>query len=681
MKLPSAQEALFSVKTFAASMLALYLAMRIGLARPFWAMTTVYIVSNPLAGAIRSKALYRIAGTVIGSVATVLLVPSLVNSPELLSLTLALWVGLCLFVSLLDRTPRSYVFMLAGYTAALIGFPAVNAPESIFDTALARVEEITLGITCATLIHVLFFPRSFASTLLPRLDGAIDDARRCVADVLTDKAGDHAQRDRRKLAGDITELRLMATHLPFDTSNLRWTYSAILALQDRLSVIVPLLSGIEDRLHELRRLDGERLLAPWRALRDDVAAWVSGGVQASPERAAELRVAIDGMRPTIRRDAAWGELLQVNLAARLRSLVDACEDCRTLQQHVSAGVHDSAAATAGRFTGLTPRVLHRDYRLALMSAFAAVIAIAACCAFWILSAWPAGSAAPMIAAVLCCLFASQDDPVSSIKPFMNATLWSIPLAALYLLILLPAAHSFESLVLVTAPLFVVLGIYIARPTTVRTVMPILFGVTGALALQDTGTADLISFTNSMLAQLTGIGAALLFTRLLRSVSVEWTARRLLRAGWRELAAMGNAQQVPSVATMSARMLDRIGLLTPRLAAADPQGDLAAVDTLSDLRIGLNMTQLVRVQSQLEPTVFLQPLIASLSAHFRERMKYPDAANPALLERIDATLRDVCAVDGRPGQSEAVAALVGVRRDLFPAAPAYQAAPRLVEEAQ
>jgi uncharacterized membrane protein YccC len=40
----------------------------------------------------------------------------------LLSLALACWVGLCLYVSLLDRTPRSYVFMLAGYTAGLIGF-------------------------------------------------------------------------------------------------------------------------------------------------------------------------------------------------------------------------------------------------------------------------------------------------------------------------------------------------------------------------------------------------------------------------------------------------------------------------------------------------------------------------------------------------------------------------------
>jgi multidrug resistance efflux pump len=57
--------------------------------------------------------------------------------------------------------------MLAGYTAALIGFPAVDAPGTVFDVALARVEEITLGIVCATVIHSVVLPQSFEETKLP----------------------------------------------------------------------------------------------------------------------------------------------------------------------------------------------------------------------------------------------------------------------------------------------------------------------------------------------------------------------------------------------------------------------------------------------------------------------------------------------------------------------------------
>lgn len=63
-------------------MLAVYVAFRIGLPRPFWAMLTAYVVANPLSGLVRSKTLYRFAGTLLGSGATVLLVPQLGNSSE-----------------------------------------------------------------------------------------------------------------------------------------------------------------------------------------------------------------------------------------------------------------------------------------------------------------------------------------------------------------------------------------------------------------------------------------------------------------------------------------------------------------------------------------------------------------------------------------------------------------------
>ena len=159
--MPTRSEMLFSVKSFAAAMLSVYVSMRIGLPRPFWAMMTAYICAAPFSGPVRSKGLYRAGGTVLGAIAVTFLVPRLINSPELLSLALALWIAGCLYVSLLDRTPRSYMLMLGGYTAGLIAFPAVNEPAAIFDIALARVEEILLGITCATVVHSLVLPQPF----------------------------------------------------------------------------------------------------------------------------------------------------------------------------------------------------------------------------------------------------------------------------------------------------------------------------------------------------------------------------------------------------------------------------------------------------------------------------------------------------------------------------------------
>ena len=162
----------FSAKTFAAAMLALVTALLLDMPRPYWAMATVYITAQPLVGATISKAVYCIIGTVIGAAAAVLAIPNLANAPELLCLAIAFWVGVCLYLSLLDGTPRSYAFMLAGYTVAVIGFPSVSAPETVFDTAVARVQEISLGIVCASLVSMLVLPRRVSSVLPGNIEGS-----------------------------------------------------------------------------------------------------------------------------------------------------------------------------------------------------------------------------------------------------------------------------------------------------------------------------------------------------------------------------------------------------------------------------------------------------------------------------------------------------------------------------
>src|SRR5215813_15575918 len=94
----------FAVRTFAAAMLAFTIALLLDMPRPYWAMASVYITSNVLSGATFSKAVYRILGTLIGGAATIVLVPNLADAPEVLSLVIALWVGICLYLSLIDGT-------------------------------------------------------------------------------------------------------------------------------------------------------------------------------------------------------------------------------------------------------------------------------------------------------------------------------------------------------------------------------------------------------------------------------------------------------------------------------------------------------------------------------------------------------------------------------------------------
>lgn len=662
----SRQELLFSLKSFVAAMLALYLASRFGLPRPFWAVMTAYIVAHPLAGNVRSKALYRFVGTLLGCAATVALIPSLSNAPELLSLALALWVGLCLYLSLLDRSARSYVFMLAGYSAAMIGFPLVEAPAAMFDTAVARVTEIGLGILCASVVHSIVLPAGLRPSLLGLMDRALGDARRWLDDLLRERPGEAKDKriaaDRQRLALDITQLRLLSTQVPFDTTNLRWASGAIDALQDRIAALTPTLSAVEDRLEALSTATG--------GLPDDVASAFARHARWLDPRAphAALDEAHAAFRALGGGPAAspWIRALRIDLATRLEDLVAGWRACTTLRSDVDAGMAGDAVPPR-RTAALGRRVLHLDRGLAMRSAITAVVATCLSCALWIATAWPSGSAVAMSAPVFCSFFATLDDPVPAMHQFIRALLWSLPVSVFYVLGVMPLAQDFGMLVLCIAPLFLVIGCYMARPASSLAALGMFFGVAGTLALQDTANADLVSFISSNLALFTGAVIAARVTALMRSVGRDWSAERIRRATWRDLADLATRPQDASARdAFAGRMLDRIALLAPRVAPDGPEEvQVAAHRALRELRVGADIAALQLHRAGLPPEP-VRHLFKQLALVFRARTTGAPPRADALLPYIDRLLLDAM---NAGIERSAVAALVGLRRNLFPSAPA------------
>ncbi|WP_295522484.1 FUSC family protein [uncultured Pseudacidovorax sp.] len=709
----SAAEMIFSAKCFAAAMLAMGVASWAGMPRPFWALMTTYIVANPMAGAVRSKAVFRLLGTLLGCAATLLMVPALVDAPELLTLALALWVALCLFVSLLDRTPRAYLFMLAGYSAAVIGFPAVGAPTGLFDTATARVQEIGLGIVCAGLVHSLVWPVSLAPTLVGMMDRTLADAGAWLRAMMQAPAADAGrpaapgqQAARRKLAADVSQLRVMATHVPFDTSHLQWTAEAIRALQHEVAALTPFASAVDDRLRALRDADG-RLPADVERTVGTVLARLTESGRAGPDLAgrplpeadaARLRAAARSLGDATSTTDDWTRALRTGLAVRLEELIDAWAACVQLRERIDAGLAgrpQPLAARSARTAAPAARdVLHRDVGMAAWSALAAMVAICLCSAFWILTGWSGGAAMPMMAAIFCSFFASMDDPVPGIYAFLKALLMSLPLGALYVLVLMPLVVDLPTLALVCAPVFLVLGAYLARPATMLRAMGLLLsGVMGTLSLHDTGQADFASFINSNIAQVLGGAAAGVVTALMRSVSAEWSARRIQRRTWRELGRLPRSADDAQARLHAARVLDRIGLLAPRIAQAG--GTVAGVnadDALVDLRIGTDLHALQR-HAALLPGRLGPEILAQVARLFREHpaqstTQQAAQAQPQLAERIDEALRALLPAapatstdpaDAADDRRRVLAALVGLRRNLFPSRP-WRLTPIATQEA-
>ena len=669
---PGVNEWLFAFKTFGAAMLALYIAFSIGLDRPYWAMATVYIVSQPLSGSLRSKALYRLIGTLIGATATVVMVPNLANSPELLCAAMALWTGLCLYLALLDRTPRSYVFLLAGYTAALIGFPTVTTPEQMWDVALARVEEIWLGIICATVVGSVVFPRALGPLLSAQILAWVGNASEWAEEALggKDAAGRAA---RLRLAADAVELRLLASNLAYDTSQLQPATRWVGELQRRMVLLLPLLSSIADRMAALRAANGvtpalERLLA-------DMRVWVRAGAPPPRSEADRLRAAIARLEQDTDPRAGWNEVMRASLLLRLRELVDLRQDMRDLRKHIEGGGGALPTPLAVRTDG--PERLHHDHGLALLSAFSAVLTILVLCAFWIASGWQAGGGAAELAAAACCLFAALDDPAPALTKFLVCAALGIVSVGIGLFGILPLVHDFETLVLVLAAFFVPVGLLSATPATQPLGFALGFITATLLSLQSTYAADFPTYADGSIAALLGLAGAAVMTALVRSVGAEWSARRLLRAGWRELAAIPQSRTPGERTALAELLLDRLGLLVPRLAAVGEGNDLAAVDVLADLRVGMNMVELQRNREALPPPVrtAVDDVLFGAATQFAAQAAagHVRRPEPALLRDIDRALDAAITVPGAPGR-DLLLHLVGIRRSLFVDAPPYQPPP-------
>src|SRR6267154_1174366 len=118
----------FAVKTFAAPLLALYVAFWTGLDDPRWAFLTVFVVSQPDSGLVLAKSFYRILGTAAGLLFSITLVFGLAQYGELFVAAIAVWICFCNFAARTVRNFASYGFQLAGYTVVIVGIPAALEP-------------------------------------------------------------------------------------------------------------------------------------------------------------------------------------------------------------------------------------------------------------------------------------------------------------------------------------------------------------------------------------------------------------------------------------------------------------------------------------------------------------------------------------------------------------------------
>jgi len=551
----------FAIKTVLGGGLALWLALRWGLEQPSWALMTAFIVAQPLSGMVVQKGLARLVGTLVGTIMSVVFMGLFAQAPWLFLLALALWLGVCTGCSTLLRSAWSYSFVLAGYTVAIIALPALSHPLGVFDQAVARCTEISLGITCATAASALLWPLRVERQLADQARAAWQSGMQAARATL---AGDaQARKGLLEILGKIVAVDAQREHAWFEGSLGRQRARAISGLSQKLLMLLRISRSVRRQWKQLEPQEAEAL-QPWMDEVQQALAADSATLQA-------LRPRVLDASHDLRISSAQSYCL-----ARFALLLDtALAACAAL-----------AAVQEGRAAADPPRTLapHRDLSLAMVFGARSALAFLAVACFWLATAWPAASGALLLTCVVCSLFASRENGAQIGMSFLRGIFLAVPTAFVIGEIFLPQWSSFAMLCMAMGvPLF--LGaLCMAKPPLYATATSFCLHFVVLVSPLNAMKYDVSAFFNNAQAMMIGVGAAVLAFKLLILRNPAWHSRRLLAATLDDLVRLTHRNLRGAESWFGGRMADRL----LQLARHYPELPVPARSRWDDGLLGLDV---------------------------------------------------------------------------------------------
>ncbi|TPJ12964.1 FUSC family protein [Mesorhizobium sp. B2-7-3] len=589
---PTRSDWIFALRTVSAGMIALLAAYALKLDHPQWAMMTVFIVAQPVAGMVLAKGFYRLLGTLAGGVAAIGITTAFGTGPWILVTVLAIWIGICTFVSSLLRNPEAYGAALAGYTAMIIGLPAFGQPHLVVDLAVARCAEIVLGIVCAGLTSRLILPKLASDAIVSRL-------KRCILDLATYAGGAFSGGDRatliglhRKLVADTQTLGEMRAYARLEAPSfaprahpVRRTIgqllSALSAARALYSHAAPKNAALIPVRSELQALVSELAAKPGAL--DDTSSWVAR-LDAISIRARQMPDA--SIEP--------GED-RVGTITRLTIAADFAEALKQVLRGLDA-LRAPVTRRPGPGSQQPALVVHRDYPGAARNAIRAAVATLLVAAFWLTTKWSEAAGTVILVAVVSSLFAARPDPVQVSWGFFKGTLLALPFAFLVGQVALPALPGFGWFMLFVVPIMVPAALAMANPRHVGVATAFAINFLAFLSPHQAMTYDPGPFFAGSASILVGILLAIGVFIVVLPADPWLAADRIVRAMREDLARLCLHERVPRRSAFESLAYDRVNQLMPLVQNSGRKGEAVLGGGVASVTVGLEILRL-RTASQ------------------------------------------------------------------------------------
>ncbi|WP_327858018.1 FUSC family protein [Acinetobacter guillouiae] len=646
---PNKLDWIFASKTFIAGMLALYIAFELNLSYPIWAIGTVFVIANPYSGMMASKSIYRILGTLIGAIFAIAVMPHLVNTPWLFTFVLATWVGICLYLSLIDRSPRSYVVMLAGYTAVIICFNSIYYIEtvSIFDMAVGRFLEISLGVVCSAVVSATIFPMHIGPVVELRVTKTMQDTKQAFDSILSDPAHtDNYTQLLTNITRDTTDIHSMAVHLSYETSKFKGMTKPLQELLHQVTMLVANLVAMSERIKQLDQIDltYRPYLLEFHQKIDD---FLEGENAILEDELKHLPEHFDQEFQTITEHAtAKQQVILGSLKMDIRHFIQNVRAVKFIWQCMQQGNHSLPESIVPLTT--TYPSLHRDYGVAVRGGISAFLTTNIACAFWILSGWKMGFMVAEMAAITACILTFLDDPVPALKIFIRSSIYAAILVFIYAYGIFPHITAFWELAVVLAPFIMFCVMLYLHPPLHALGLPLIMSTIMGLNLQNRYLMDQITFFDASIATVIGPIITVCIMQMVRSMSPEMTVKRMLALHYKAMRESIAMSYGTGFRIHLRSMLDRIGVLNTKLIQSE-QLKIEINNALIESSAAIDLTRLQELVQKLSPESTTTGAIVKLQGLLNQWLSEKAVTQPddnlrqALIQQFDQVLQDAQAV--------------------------------------
>jgi uncharacterized membrane protein YccC len=522
-------------KVLFAAFLTLWLAMRLELPQPRTAMITVFIVMQPQSGHVLAKSFYRFLGTLAGSAVMVALIALFAQNTELFLGSLAIWVGICSAGAARYRNFRAYGFVLAGYTAAMVGLPALAHPDGAFMAAVWRVLEISLGIICSTLVSAAILPQSAGAAMRNALYQRFGVFALFVTDGLRGRSKrDAFEASNVRFIAEAVGLEGLRSVTVFEDPHMRRRNGRLSRLNSEFMGITTRFNALHQLLERLRSSGTDHVVAAIKPGLQDLAELLDGfsGRALTNADAGRLVIALtaykEGLPARVRslravfQESNPSDAEQLDFHTAYELLYRFVDDLHSYAQtHASLADHSHA-----REQWDEPFTPQTNWMASAASGIRAAFILVVLGSYWVATAWPSGATMTLIAAATVGLSAATPNPKRMAFQMACGTLLGALIGFVEMFFIFPWIDGFPLLCVMLAPVIVLGSFLTSRPQYAGVGLGLLIFFSSGSVPDNLTVYNPYAFINDYIAMVLGMLVCAAAGAIILPPNSRWLWRRL-----------------------------------------------------------------------------------------------------------------------------------------------------------